>query len=179
MSFTLADVATWADPGPWDVILANAVLHWIPHHDELLPRLVAALSPGGSLAVQMPDNLAEPSHVLMQQVANAGAWAGKLADAPGQRARVETADWYDRLLRPLCTRFDVWRTTYHHPIAGIEAVVEWFQGSGLRPYLTALEPHEQPEFLDRYRTALATAYPVRPDGSVLLPFPRLFFVATL
>lgn len=42
-----------------------------------------------------------------------------------------------------------------------------------------IEPHEQPEFLDRYRTALATAYPVRPDGSVLLPFPRLFFVATL
>jgi trans-aconitate 2-methyltransferase len=144
----------------------------------LLPRLVEALTSGGSLAVQMPDNLGEPSHVLMRQVADDGPWATKLADAQGERSQVEPAAWYYSLLRPRCARIDVWRTTYHHPLAGINAIVEWFKGSGLRPFLAPLDEGERTEYLLRYRAALARAYPVQSDGSVLLPFPRLFFVAT-
>lgn len=163
---------------PLNVILANAVLHWVPGHAELLPRLVEALSSGGSLAVQMPDNLAEPSHVLMRQVARDGPWATRLAGAPSDRSEVAPAGWYYDLLRPRCARVDVWRTTYHHPLSGIDVVVEWFKGSGLRPFLSPLDEEERTEYLRRYREALAAAYPVRPDGSVLLPFPRLFFMAT-
>ncbi len=176
--FERADVEDWRDPGPFDLILANAVLHWIPDHAGLLPRLGGALSDGGTLAVQMPDNLAEPSHVLMRQVAADGPWAGKLADANAERTQVAPASWYYQLVRPLCQRVDIWRTTYHHPLAGSEAIVEWFRGSGLRPFLAPLEPAEQAEFVGRYRSALAVAYPALPVGTVLLPFPRLFIVAT-
>jgi trans-aconitate 2-methyltransferase len=178
VSFQRADIATWQAPGPVDVILANAVLHWVPAHEVLLPRLVGAVSSGGSLAVQMPDNLAEPSHVLMRQVADDGPWAARLAGAQGERSEVAPSAWYYGLLRPSCSRVDVWRTTYYHPLAGLDAVVEWFKGSGLRPYLTPLDEGERTDYLVRYRAALAGAYPTQPDGSVLLPFPRLFFVAT-
>jgi trans-aconitate 2-methyltransferase len=133
VAFELADIATWQIPSPWDVIIANAVLHWVPAHEVLLPRLVDGLSSGGSLAVQMPDNLAEPSHVLMQQVANDGPWAAKLAGAHGERSQVAPAAWYYGLLQPRCARVDVWRTTYHHPLAGVDAVVEWFKGSASIP----------------------------------------------
>ena len=34
-------------------------------------------------------------------------------------------------------------------------------------------------FTHRYDEALASAYPVEADGSVLLPFRRLFFTLTL
>ena len=33
-------------------------------------------------------------------------------------------------------------------------------------------------YLARYTADVEKAYPARPDGTVLLPFPRLFFVAT-
>jgi trans-aconitate 2-methyltransferase len=178
VSFELADVASWHAPGPCDVIFANAVLHWVPGHAELLPRLAGALSPGGSLAVQMPDNLAEPSHVLMGRLADEGPWAERLAEARSQRAEVAPADWYYSLLRPLCAHVDIWHTTYYHPLASIDAIVEWFKGSGLRPFLAPLDSEAQADFLLRYRAALAAAYVAQPDGSVLLPFPRLFFVAT-
>jgi trans-aconitate 2-methyltransferase len=178
VSFELTDIVNWTPTGPYDVILANAVLHWVPAHNVLLPLLVDALSTGGSLAVQMPDNLAEPSHVLMQQVASEGPWSTKLAAAQAERSQVAPADWYYRLLRPHCSRVDVWRTTYHHPIAGVDALVEWFKGSGLRPFLSLLDPEESTEYLGRYRAALADSYPIESDGSVLLGFPRLFFVAT-
>jgi trans-aconitate 2-methyltransferase len=176
--FERADIAGWRPAGHWDVILANAVLHWVPDHEVVLPRLANALSPGGSLAVQMPDNLAEPSHVLMRRVAGDGPWAEKLARAQGERSEVAPAAWYYGLLRSCCTRVDVWRTTYYHRLADIDAVIEWFKGSGLRPYLSALDAQEREEYLQRYRNALAESYPAQPDGSVLLPFPRLFFVAT-
>jgi trans-aconitate 2-methyltransferase len=38
---------------------------------------------------------------------------------------------------------------------------------------------EQRVFLDRYVVArLADAFPARADGKVLLPYPRLFFIAS-
>ena len=178
LRFTIADIATWDEPGPFDTILANAVLHWLPDHETLLPRLAAKLAPGGSLAVQMPDNLDEPAHRLMRQLAADGPWSAKLAGAAATRTAMADAEWFYALLRPQCHRVEVWRTTYYHAVAGPDAVVEWFKGSGLRPFLAPLDPAEQSAFLSRYRDAVATAYPALPDGAVLLPFPRLFIVAT-
>lgn len=177
--FELTDIQTWNDPGPFDVILANAVLHWVPDHAALFPALADKLAPGGSLAVQMPDNLQEPAHRLMREIAADGPWAGKLAGAANKQTARQDAYWYYRTLLPSSARVDVWRTIYHHPLAGgAEAVVEWFKGSGLRPFLDPLNDDERKAYLDRYTAAIEKAYPALPDGSVLLPFPRLFIVAT-
>jgi len=177
--FALADIETWDDPGGYDVILANAVLQWMDGHERLLPRMAARLAPGGSLAVQMPDNLDEPTHRLMREVAADGPWAERLAGPARARGALATPDAYFAMLREVCDRVDVWRTTYHHPLAGgPAAVVDWFRGSALRPFLAALGPEEGQAYLARYTQAVAAAYPAQPDGTVLLAFPRLFLVAT-
>jgi trans-aconitate 2-methyltransferase len=175
--FEVADISTWDAAGPYDLILANAVLQWVPDHERLFPSLVKKLAPAGSLAVQMPDNLDEPAHRLLREIAADGPWARKLKGV--ERSMRYGADWYYALLEPLCARVDVWRTVYYHPLAGgADAVVEWFKGSALRPFLAGLDDGEQPAFLQRYRDAIAQAYPALADGTVLLPFPRLFIVAT-
>lgn len=177
VGFELGPVEAWDPPDAFDVILANAVFQWIPDHARLFPRLVGKLAAGGALAVQMPDNLDQPSHRLMREIAAGGPWADRLAAAAGERTEVQTAEWYFRLLKPLCARVDVWRTVYHHPLARPSAVVEWFKGSGLRPFLAPLDEPQRADFLARYEAAVAAAYPPAPDGTVLLPFPRLFIVA--
>ena len=164
--------------GPVDVILANAVLQWVPDHAALFPALAARLAPDGILAVQMPDNLDEPAQRLMRVLAADGPWSHKLAAAARTRVPIEGADWYYKLLRSSCAKVDVWRTTYYHPLAGGEnAIVEWFKGSGLRPFLEPLDPAERAAYLTRYAAAVRSAYPALADGTVLLPFPRLFIVA--
>jgi trans-aconitate 2-methyltransferase len=176
--FDLADIGTWDGPGQYDVILANAVLQWVPDHETLLPRLVGKLAGGGCLAVQMPDNLDEPAHRLMREIAAKDRWADKLAGAAGARTPRLGATYYYALLKPHAARVDVWLTTYHHVLSGgPDAVVEWFKGSGLRPFLAPLDATEAAAFLAEYRDAIALAYPSQADGSILLPFPRLFIVA--
>ena len=179
LQFEIGDIAQWRNPGPFDVILANAALQWVPDHAALLPALLGKLARGGSLAVQIPDNLDEPAHRLMRETASDGPWSGKLVAAPRANIR-QNADWYFRALRAAGAKADVWRTTYHHPLAGgAGAIVEWFKGTGLRPFIEPLNDDERAAFLERYQAAIALAYPAQPDGTVLLPFPRLFFVATL
>jgi trans-aconitate 2-methyltransferase len=175
--FAVQDIADWQDRGPFDVILANAVFQWVPQHEVLLPDLVQRLNRGGALAVQMPDNLEEPAHQLMRETAATGPWAKKLSAASGARTGLPNAGWYHDLLRPVVTRIDLWRTTYYHALSGAGAIVEWFKGSGLRPFLEPLTAAEREVYLTRYTEAIARAYPTGADGTVLLPFPRLFMIA--
>ena len=179
VTFDTADIGRWNENGPFDVIFANAVLQWLPDHATLLPSLVDKLTPGGSLAIQMPDTLHQPSHRLMRDIAASGPWASQLAGAADSRTEVEDASTYYSILKPHCRRVDVWRTTYHHPLAGgASGIVEWFKGSGLRPFLEPLDEAQREDYLKQYHQAVEQAYPALDDGSVLLPFPRLFIVAT-
>ena len=176
-TFEISDVRSWHKDRPYDVILANAVFQWVPEHEALLPNLLQRLTPGGALAVQMPDNLDEPAHRLMRDTALQGPWVTKLAAATEARTTLASADWYYELLKPLSTRVDLWRTTYYHVLSGAAAIVEWFKGSGLRPFLEPLNLTEREVYLQEYTAAIAQAYPALADGSVLLPFPRLFMIA--
>ncbi|MBL8711018.1 MAG: trans-aconitate 2-methyltransferase [Rhodospirillaceae bacterium] len=177
--FEIDDIATWHQPGPFDVIFANASLQWVPDHARLLPTLMEKLAPGGSLAVQMPDNLDEPAHQLMAKVGREGPWAKKIEQAETARVKRQSPDWYYRILGTGGAQVDLWRTVYFHPLAGgAPAVVEWFKATGLRPYLTPLDEAERKDYLAKYEAEIALAYPALPNGTVVLPFPRLFFVAT-
>lgn len=175
--FELADAATLTFPEPVDLIFANAVLQWVPDHATVFPRLLSLLAPGGVLAVQMPDNLNAPSHAAMRAAAAAGPWAEKLTAAAGQRTAMPSPGTYYDLLAPEAARVDIWHTIYNHPLDGTDAIIEWVKGTGLRPYIDPLDEDERAGFLKAYRALLVEPYPVRVDGKVLLPFPRLFIVA--
>lgn len=175
-TFVKEDVAHWEPPAPGDVIFANATLHFLRDHRSVIQRLLASLRPGGRLAVQMPDNTHEPSHAAMRMVAADGPWADRLVPVAKSLTVIGQPEEYYDLFAPSCRKIDIWKTVYVHPLDGPEGVVEWFEGSGLRPFLDLLSHAESADFLSRYRELLAQAYGRQPDGKVLLRYPRLFFV---
>jgi trans-aconitate 2-methyltransferase len=175
LRFEAADARSWVPDTDVDLVFANAIYQWLPDNIGQLPKVLAALKSGGVLAVQMPDNLGEPSHRLMREVAAEQPWAEKLRDAA--RAPLPAViDYYDAL-RPYATRLDIWHTAYNHPLADAAAIVEWVRATGLRPFLEPLTPAGQADFLERYERRVAAVYPPAVDGKVLLRFPRLFIVA--
>jgi trans-aconitate 2-methyltransferase len=173
--FEAADAAAWIPNPDVDLVFANATYQWVPDHLAQLPRVLAALKPGAALAVQMPDNLAEPTHRLMQQVAAAGPWAPRLASAA--RAPLPPPSAYWEALAPSAARLDIWHTLYNHRLADAAAIVAFVSSTGLKPFLDPLSRAERAEFTAAYTAAIAAAYPPMADGSVLLRFPRLFILA--
>jgi len=179
VSFALADLNDWNAPGPFDLIFSNATLHWLPDHLRLMVGWLDRLAKGGCLAAQMPDNLDQPSHVLMREVAERPLYRERLAKASQARAKIGSfAEYYDALIAK-ASRVDVWRTTYVHALKGAGAIVDWVKATGLRPFLEPLTEEERESYARDYRAAIAEAYPTRADGRSLLPFPRIFIVARL
>lgn len=176
-AFEQADIRYWQAAPPPDVIYANASLQWLNDHQTLLPHLVSQLAPDGVLAIQMPDNLDEPSHRLMRSMAERPQWEDKIDPQASARKRLLSTDQYYDLLTAVGCQVDIWRTTYYHLMPSPQAIVDWLRATGLRPFLATLDEAQQETWLAEYQAEIARAYPARRDGQRLLAFPRLFIVA--
>ena len=176
-NFILADLASWNPDAAYDVIFSNATYQWLPDHRALLPRLMGFVALGGLFAFQVPNNQYSPSHTLMRDVAAQGPWAEKLANVRG--IFVEKVQTYFDILAPHAASLDIWTTEYLHVLDGEDAVFKWVSGTGLRPFLDALDEQERAAFTREYKARLNVAYPRRADGKTLFPFSRLFAVAKI
>lgn len=177
VQFMEADIAVWPGDPNADLLYANAAFQWVPDHVPVLLRLLKGLKSGGVLALQMPDNLDEPSHRLMRETAETGLWANALKGAAGSREVIRMPHEYYTLLKPHCRSLDIWHTVYHHVLDGVQGIVDFFSTTGLRPFVDPLDEATRAHFIDAYRANLAKAYPAVLDGKVILRFPRLFLVA--
>jgi trans-aconitate 2-methyltransferase len=174
VSFRLVDLTDWQPDGRVDVIVSNATLQWVPRHRELLAGLVDRLSPGGWLAFQVPGNFAEPSHVLLHDLASDPRFSDHTRGLEHPEAFDATTYLGD--LASLGCRVEAWETTYLHVLSGPDPVFRWISGTGARPVLQALPEGLRDEFVTDYRARLRDAYPEQSYGTVL-PFRRVFVVA--
>jgi trans-aconitate 2-methyltransferase len=178
LEFVREDVREWAPDGPVDVLVSNAVLHWVSGHDALLARWAGWLPRGGVLAVQVPGNFRAPTHALLDELCRSPRWADRLAHAGPRPDTVLEPTEYAELVTAAGLEPDVWETTYLHVLSGPDPVLAWVRSTVLRPVLARLADDEAAAFTADYAAALRVAYPARADGSVLLPFRRVFVVAT-
>jgi trans-aconitate 2-methyltransferase len=174
-NWILAEIAAWTPQAPYDVIFSNATFQWLPDQASLFPRLMSFVKSGGVFAFQVPVNFNAPSHVLMREAAADPRWKAKL-DAVRDIQRGSAKAYYE-ILKPHAALLDIWQTEYLQVLEGEDAVYRWVSGTGLRPFVQALEGEERDAFIAAYKAKLNAAYPRRADGTTLFPFQRLFVVA--
>jgi len=165
-------IAEWAGEAKqqFDVVFSNAALHWVDDHARIFPQLVERVAPGGVLAIQIPADFNAVPHRLMRELSSNARVKGWHSHDP--------AFYYD-VLSPHAASVDVWETIYQHVLPNADAIVEWYKGTGMRPFLEAFESdNERKEFLSEYTKRIREAFPPQPDGKVLLPFRRLFVIAS-
>lgn len=175
-----ADVATWT-PGPdVDVVIANAVLQWVPDHSAVLARWAQTLTPGAWIAVQMPGNFRAPSHALTRELAGQPQWKHRLDGVlRGPDAVDEPRDYAERLLSLGCT-VDAWESTYLQRLSGPDPVLRWITGTALRPVRARLDDSEWATFTAELAPLLREAYPestVAGERGAWMPFRRIFVLA--
>lgn len=174
--FVQQDFHDWQSDVPQNVIFANASLQWSSAPDKLFSHLVQQLANGGVLAVQMPDNLQEPSHRMMAAVAAQDEWREYMNEVGSRPNMLKVIDYYDLLVKLGC-RVDIWHTIYYHVLPSVEQIAQMFGSTALRPYLNQLNDEQAIEFKQQYIEKLKPHYPTRHDGQILLAVPRLFLVA--
>lgn len=65
-----------------------------------------------------------------------------------------------------------------HTLPSHEAIMDWYRGTGMRPYLQALDDAGRKKFEAEVFSQVREEYPTQSDGSIIFPFPRFFFLAT-
>jgi trans-aconitate 2-methyltransferase len=172
------DVREWQPAADTDVVVLNAVLQWVPGHDELLARWVEQLPHGAWLAFQVPGNFGAPSHTRTRELAASPTWADRL-DGLVLREDDAVLDpaGYAGLLSDAGCEVDAWETTYLQRLTGEDPVLEWITGTALRPIRNALSDADWAAFRTELAPVLRAEYPRRADGTTWFPFRRVFAVA--
>jgi trans-aconitate 2-methyltransferase len=189
LDFELGDLRQWRSgpeggdasgaPDPAqapDLILANAVLQWIPAHLAVLARLAGLLPEGGALGIQVPGNFDSPSHTILTELRRSARWRDLLPPDTERPASREPVDYYDVLDNSGLTP-DVWETTYLYILDGEDGVTQFVRGTAFRPILTRLSPADGAAFTAEYQTLVREVYPPREVGGRLaqvLPYRRIF-----
>jgi trans-aconitate 2-methyltransferase len=173
LSFELGDIGTWASPGSYDVVLANAALHWVPDHAEVLARWVGSLRPGGQLAVQLPANADHPSHTVLAEVT---AELGVEADPDPVAVNVLRPEEYAAVLDELgATEQHVRLQVYAHHLGSSTDVIDWVKGTTLTRVRRVTDDAGYEAFVARYRERLLAVIGDRSPYTYL--FKRILFRA--
>jgi trans-aconitate 2-methyltransferase len=178
--FEYGDIAAWTADGDHDLVLAAASLQWVPDHVSVLARWTAGLAPGGQLAVQVPDNAEQATHVVA--AALAGREPYRSAFGPGGpppdpvREHVLRPEQYAQLLFDLGYADQTVRLqVYPHVLPSSRHVVEWVRGTTLTRFRRTLPADLYEQFLVDYeRELLAVLGRHEPH---FFPFRRILFVA--
>ncbi|TRW88010.1 trans-aconitate 2-methyltransferase [Mycolicibacterium sp. 018/SC-01/001] len=174
----VGDVRAWSPAPDTDVVISNATLQWVPEHPELIVQWVSQLSPGAWLAFQVPGNFDAPSHRAVRDLAARPQWADLLRDFPFRTSEVTAApQTYAGSLRDAGCVTDAWETTYVHELTGAHPVLDWIEGTALRPVRSRLDDAHWEKFRAELIPMLTAAYPQRSDGTTFFPFRRIFVVA--
>lgn len=158
--------------GKFDLVFSNACIHWIRDQEKLMDEVYKILNDKGVFAVQIPLTDESPFYRVLYRLI-AQKWT-KL-DGAKNLHNLNQEGYYNALSR----RFEsvtIWQSDYYH-IVDRNMVLEWYRGSGLRPYLALLDEGERAEFLNDLQKIINKEYALLDDGNVFLIMPRLFFIA--
>ena len=162
--------------GKFDIVFSNAALQWMPGHEKLIPKLFNMLQDNGVLAVQVPCVKDLPVYSEIQRIIKLPKWRDFFKAPPVYPKHFTFNHYYD-IICNLTDSIEIWQTDYIHIMSSHADILEWYKGSGLRPFLDMLPDTAMKEaFCGDYLDGISKAYPTEIDGRILLPFTRIFFM---
>jgi trans-aconitate 2-methyltransferase len=177
IDWKIGNIESWSESDRFDLVFANASLHWIADHETLMHRLIEALKPGGVLAFQMPALYNQLAAQAVNDLAKSSSWQPYRLQERYTLCVHQPGAYYD-WLAPLTSHLQIWETVYFHELEDHHGMIEFYSSTGLKPYLEGLSSEDlrdrfKAEVLDSYRTLFSA----QTNGKVLFPFRRLFVIA--
>jgi len=153
--FDLCDVESLKSDRAYDVIFSNAALHWVADHPALIGRLSGMLRPGGQLAIQMPANYDQPSHVAARVVASSSPFRQALHGYHHPEHVLEPVEYSRILFAEGFADQHVRMQVYAHVLEDVSQIGEWTRGTLLTDYQKRMPGPLFEEFVSRYKEEVA------------------------
>jgi len=163
--------------GQFDMIFANASIQWIKDQERLFKGIFNALNKNGIFAAQIPNDDTSPFYKALRKLLCYPKWVGKFNKS--RTFYSLNINQYYEILAAKTDEIYLWECSYFHILDGLEAIIEWYKGSGLRAYLAQLESSESLAFLDDLKELLPTYFTLQKNGKVLFNIPRFFMFARI
>lgn len=167
LNFQLSDISNYEPNEKLDLIFSNAALQWLPHHEELFPKILSWISVGGQVAIQMPFNFDHPSHVIADRVAK--KLFPTVFEEQKQRSTLSLERYAEILFKSgfetQIARIEI----YGHPMKSGYDVIEWTRGTLLTSYQSKLNEAQFTDFLNSYKNELIAEIG---EGSYFYAFKR-------
>lgn len=163
----------YAHKNEYDLIFSNACIHWIKEQAELCNAIFNSLKESGTFAFQIPLTNESPFYKNLYALIDT-KW--QKLNAIKNFYNLDASGYYN-LYASQFAKVSVWKTDYYHLVENQEAILEWYKGSGLKPYIDFLPESEKNDFLADLLSIIKKNYKAQTDGKYFLIMPRLFGVA--
>ena len=171
LRFAVGTIETFEAVAEYDLVFSNAALHWVEHHEVLIPRLVRALGPHGQLAFQVPAMHDHLSDTIADRLAGIEPYRTELNGWRRPQPVLSPEEYAHLLHRAGLVSLRSMLVVYPHLLPGPADVVEWMRGSLMTDYERRMRPEIFAQFFGEYRRqVIAALEPARP---FLYPFKRI------
>lgn len=155
LNFKELEIQSFTSQEPFNLIISNAALQWIPNHRDLFKGFVSMLAPSGQLAIQIPANQNYPTHVIAAELASEKPYNQFFKDRANPMDHLLTMEEYAVLIDHLGFENQIVRIQlYAHFLQSTASVVEWVKGSLLTYYKSHLDSELYEEFFKEYQKRL-------------------------
>lgn len=171
LRFVVGTIETFDAVAEYDLVFSNAALHWVEHHEMLIPRLVRALKPRGQLAFQVPAMHDHVSDTIADRLAGIEPYRSELAGWRRPQPVLSPEEYAHLLHRAGLTSLRSMLIVYPHLLPGPADVVEWMRGSLMTDYERRMRPEVFARFFAEYRRRVVAA--LEPTRPFLYAFKRI------
>lgn len=140
--------------GEYDLVASSSALHWVDHHEKLIPRLTRALKPGGQLVFQVPAMQTHLTHTVAAEIGAEEPFKSALGGWQLSQTVLEPDAYATVLNKCGFNHPHVRLVVYPHLLTGPEEIVEWVKGTLLTAYEARMPADLYGDFVRQYQTRL-------------------------
>ena len=175
LQFIVSDIALQLSLGKkWDLLFSNAAIQWVDDHEVLFPKLIASISQGGQLAIQMPAQHHNLTNIILNELAEEEPYKEALQNFSRKSPVLDINRYATILFENGAVSMTVFEKIYPLILPDIEALYNWVSGTALIPYISKMEGDTKQNFITAYKKKLQQHFNTR---LVFYPFKRMLMHA--
>ncbi|MBB5620771.1 trans-aconitate 2-methyltransferase [Pedobacter cryoconitis] len=159
----------------YDLIFSNAAIQWLGDHENLYPKIISCVKPGGQLVVQIPSNHRHFTHTSLIDIATTPPFAAALNGFIRVSPVLDIQKYGQLFFEHGGTDITVYEKIYPHILKDADALLEWVSGTAMIPYVEKLPEEIKQSFIATYKERVRKEFKESP---VFYPFKRTIMAAT-